>query len=225
MLQWLLNLFCWCFNKSVFFCVSLGITIGFRSYLDHISHVYQPFQYYDIYSYSLSCKYSKRSELFKFNFLYQKRWNCIDAMLHEIFLACLNLPVIISWSQVIEMIAWLLIPETPNANAWGYSHSSPVPVGPLNMRLSGPPPEPDAAFPRWKRNGVPWPSGVLGCHLCCATWAAGAFESTTTIISEDAWIAAAGRLQYSGDGTTYGLTTFGLRNIVLTCKEIYTLSS
>jgi hypothetical protein len=61
----------------------------------------------------------------------------------------------------------------------------------------------------------------LGCHLCCATWAAGAFQSTTTIISEHAWMEAAGRLQCSGDGTTYGWTTFGLRNIVLTCKEIY----
>jgi hypothetical protein len=42
----------------------------------------------------------------------------------------------------------------------------------------------------------------LGCHLCCATCAAGAFISTTTTVSEDAWIAAAGRLQRSGDGTT-----------------------
>ena len=59
-----------------------------------------------------------------------------------------------------------------------------------------------------KKKNVPWPSGVFGCHLCCATRATGAFISTITTKSEDAFIAVAGRFQRSGLGTAYGLTFF-----------------
>ena len=59
-----------------------------------------------------------------------------------------------------------------------------------------------------KEKGVPWPSGVFGYHLCCATRATGAFISTITTKSEDAFIAVAGRFQRSGLGTAYGLTFF-----------------
>lgn len=59
---------------------------------------------------------------------------------------------------------------------------------------------------------------MLGCHLCCATCAAGAFISTITTVSEEARIAAAGRLQRSGAGIAYGLTSFGLRKMVWQVK-------
>lgn len=114
-----------------------------------------------------------------------------------------------------ETTAVLLIPDEGNAIAWGKCHSSAMdPDGPLNMRMNVPPAEVAKAFPCWKRKGAPWPSGVLGCHLCCAICAAGALISTITTVSEDAWIAAAGRLQRSGAGTAYGLSSFGFRKIV-----------
>ena len=122
-------------------------------------------------------------------------------------------------SHVIETIAELLIPDAANARAWGKCHSSaPDPAGPLNMRRNVPPAELAEALPCWKRNGVPWPSGVLGCHLCCATRAAGALISTITTVSEEAWMAAAGRLQRSGVGIAYGLTSWGLRKMVWQVK-------
>lgn len=86
-----------------------------------------------------------------------------------------------------ETTAVLLIPDAANANAWGNCHSSvPDPAGPLNMRMKVPLAELAAAFPCWKRKGVPCPSGVLGCHLCCATCAAGAFISAIITVSKDA---------------------------------------
>lgn len=73
-------------------------------------------------------------------------------------------------SLVIATTAELLIPDAANATAWGKCHSSePDPVGPLNIRMNAPPVELALTFPCWKRNGIPWPSGVFGCHLCCAT--------------------------------------------------------
>jgi hypothetical protein len=109
----------------------------------------------------------------------------------------------------------LLIPDEANASAWGKCHSSPPDTDcPLNIRMNVPPAELVKAFPCWKRKGVPWPSGVLGCHLCWAICAAGAFISTIMTASEDAWMEAAGRLQRSGAGTAYGLTSFGFLKIV-----------
>lgn len=88
---------------------------------------------------------------------------------------------------MIETIAELRIPEVENANAWGKCHSSaPEPVGPLNIRINEPPAEFAPDFPYSKRKGVPCPSGVFGCHLCCAICAAGAFISTITRESKDA---------------------------------------
>lgn len=133
------------------------------------------------------------------------------------------MPVIISLSHVTATIDELLIPDAGNAKACGKCQSSEPTPGPLNMRISVPPLELAAALPCWKRNGVPWPSGVFGCHLCCATWAAGAFTSTITTVSADAWMAAAGRLQRSGAGTTYGLTTFGFRKMVWLENSIWLL--
>lgn len=131
-----------------------------------------------------------------------------------------SLPVIISLSHVMETIAELLMPEAGNASAWGKFHSSePDPAGPLNMRMNAPLVELALGFPCWKRNGAPWPSGVFGCHLCWAMCADGAFISTITRESEDVWIAAAGRLQRSGEGTTYGLTSLGFLKMVWKSKN------
>lgn len=87
-------------------------------------------------------------------------------------------------------------------------------LGLLNILKKLPPVEFAKTFPCWNRNGAPWPSGVLGCHLCNATCAEGVFMSTTTTESEDACMAEAGRLHRSGFGTTYDLTSFGFLKIV-----------
>lgn len=125
------------------------------------------------------------------------------------------IPVIISLSLVITTIAVLLIPDVGNANAWGkWPSSETAPTGALNIRINPPAEELVVAFPWWKRKGAPWPSGVFGCHLCCATHAAGAFISTIITESEVACIAEAGRLQRSGIGTAYGFNSFGFLKIV-----------
>lgn len=94
-----------------------------------------------------------RPELKK-DFLPQNNWNK-------------HSPVIISLSYKIETIAELRIPEVGNANAWGKCHSSdPEPVDPLNIRINEPPAKFAPDFPCSKRKGVPFPSGVFGCHLC-----------------------------------------------------------
>lgn len=125
------------------------------------------------------------------------------------------LPVMTSLSHVTATTAEPLIPAAGKAEACGKCHSSePEPAGPLNIRMKAPPVDPATAFPCWKRNGFPWLSVILGCNLCCATCTAGAFSSTMTIESENAWMAAAGRLHFSGAGTVYGLTSLGFRKIV-----------
>lgn len=143
-----------------------------------------------------------------------------------------NLPVITSMSQVIATTSELLIPEAANVSAWGKSHRSEVEaLDFVNIRISVLVEAFEVAFPCWKRNGVPWSSGVFGCHLCCAIWAAGALISTIMRESEEAYIREAGRLQRSGDGTMYAWTSVGFRKMVYIhkfrsrlCFELYAIT-
>lgn len=62
----------------------------------------------------------------------------------------------ISWSRVMATTLVLLIPVAAKAIAWGKMDSSePGPVCPFSIRKKAPPAELAAAFPCWKRKGVP----------------------------------------------------------------------
>jgi hypothetical protein len=75
-------------------------------------------------------------------------------------------------------------------------------------------------LPCWNRNGMPLPSGVLGCHLCTATWQVGTSMSTVTIESCVARTSVAGTFSRSEPGIAYAFVACGLRKTVCKMQEM-----
>lgn len=116
-------------------------------------------------------------------------------------------------SGVIPTIVPRFTPTGARANILG-KWFSPSSTGFENI-LSNPPLAFRFVLLCWNKKGMPLPLGVFGCHLCTATWQAGAPILTVTILSCVARSSLAGRFNWSAwPRIAKNLTVFGLWKIV-----------